>query len=83
MYRPMITDINKLKIPKIKSGFFFNFGLIFFEKPKYSKEKPTCPKKVTMRNNIASNNLNLKSGGLSQNGRDVPISTGSSDAVQY
>ncbi len=36
-----------------------------------------------MRNNIASNNLNLKLGGLSQNGRVVPIRAGSSDAVQY
>ena len=36
-----------------------------------------------MRNNIPSNNLNLKSGGLSQNGSVVPSRAGSNDAVQY
>lgn len=83
MYSPMRTDAVKLKIPKIKSGFFFSFELIRFEKPENSKEKPTWPKKITMRNNIPSNNLNLKSGGLSQNGSVVPIRAGSIDAVQY
>jgi len=36
-----------------------------------------------MRNKTASNSLNLKPGGLSQNGSVVPIRAGSRDAVQY
>jgi hypothetical protein len=67
----------------IKSDLFFNFGLCFCSNPKYRKEKPTCPKSVPIRNKIASNILNSKLGGLSQNGRVVPISAGKTDAVQY
>ena len=76
MYSPMRTDVVILNIPKIKSGFFSSFELNFCLKPTYSNEKPTWPKKVSMRNNIASINLNLKLGGLSQNGSVVPISQG-------
>ena len=83
MYSPISVDIIKLKIPKIKNGFLCNFELNFCVKPKYRKENPTCPKKITIRNNIAFIKLNSKSGGLSQNGKVVPIKAGSNDAVQY